>query len=367
MKSPVKGDRRAVMRILLVDDEPALRELLRATFEGADVTVEEAASGHEAEARIRRRHPDVVVLDLRMPGMGGAELCARLKANPKTADIPIVLLTGADAEEARRAQRAGAAALVRKPFSPLDLLAVVQRVSGRAPVPRPPRTAHRADKELVLYARDLQHLLEVERSQRALLQQSYLATVTSLASALESRDIRTGAHSQRVQRYATELLDLVDPGRLDRDPGLRYGFLLHDIGKLAIPDEILQKPGPLTRTERRKMQSHTVLGEQMLGDVAVLHGEGLKIVRSHHERWDGRGYPDGLRGADVPLGARVFAVADALDAMTSDRPYRRAQKWGAARDEIVAQARKQFDPEVVEAFSERESVLHDVHRELAVA
>ena len=210
----------------------------------------------------------------------------------------------------------------------------------------------------MLYARDLQHLLEVERRQRALLEESYLATVTSLASALESRDIRTGAHSQRVQRYAAELLDLVDPGGVDRDPGLQYGFLLHDIGKLAIPDVILQKPGPLTRTERSRMQTHTVLG---------VHGKGLKIVRSHHERWDGRGYPDRLRGADVPLGARIFAVADALDAMTSDRPYRRAQTWDAARDEVVAQAGKQFDPEVVEAFREREPVLHEVHRELAVA
>jgi response regulator RpfG family c-di-GMP phosphodiesterase len=367
MRPVVKGDRRAAMRIMLVDDEPALRELLRATFEGADVTVDEAASGPEAEARIRRRRPDVVVLDLRMPGMSGTELCARLKRDARTADIPIVLLTGADAEEARRAQRAGAAALVRKPFSPLDLLSVVQRVSGRGPVPRPPRRVSRADEELVLYARDLQHLLEVERRQRALLQESYLATVTSLASALESRDIRTGAHSQRVQRYAAELLDLVDPGGVDRDPGLQYGFLLHDIGKLAIPDVILQKPGPLTRTERSRMQTHTVLGEQMLVGVAVLHGEGLKIVRSHHERWDGSGYPDRLRGADVPLGARIFAVADALDAMTSDRPYRRAQTWDAARDEVVAQAGKQFDPEVVEAFREREPVLHEVHRELAVA
>src|SRR6185312_4832361 len=119
------------MRILLVDDEPALRELLRATFEGADVSVDEAATGLEAEARIRRRRPDVVVLDLRMPEMDGAELCRRLKADPRTSEIPIVLLTGADGEEAREAQRAGAAALVRKPFSPLDLLAVVERVSGR--------------------------------------------------------------------------------------------------------------------------------------------------------------------------------------------------------------------------------------------
>jgi len=355
------------MRILLVDDEPALRELLRATFEGADVTVDEAASGAEAEVRIRRRRPDVIVLDLRMPGMSGAELCKRLKHDKQTAEVPIVLLTGADEEEARRAARAGAAALVRKPFSPLDLLAVVERVSGRTPVPRRPRRAKPADRELVLYARDLRHLLEVEQGQRALLQQSYLATVTSLASALESRDVRTGAHSQRVQRYATELLELIDPGRIESDPGLQYGFLLHDIGKIAIPDEILQKRGPLTRAERRRMQTHTVLGEQMLDGVAVLHGEGLQVVRSHHERWDGRGYPDGLSGRDVPLGARVFAVADALDAMTSDRPYRRALKWSAARDEILAESGKQFDPQVVDAFRERERSLQEVRRELAVA
>jgi response regulator RpfG family c-di-GMP phosphodiesterase len=363
----VKEDRRAAMRILLVDDEPALRELLRAALEGADVTVEEAESGLEAEARIRRRPPDVVVLDLRMPGMSGAELCARLKADPRTREIPIVLLTGADEEEARRAKRAGAAALVRKPFSPLDLLAVVERVSGRQSVPRRPRRPKAAEEELVLYARDLRHLLEIERRQRELLQESYLATVSSLASALESRDERTASHSQRVQRYAVELLDLVDPGRVEGEPGIEYGFLLHDIGKIAIPDQILQKPGPLTRTERKRMQTHTVLGEQMLGGVAVLRGEGLRIVRSHHERWDGRGYPDGLAGADVPLGARVFAVADALDAMTSDRPYRRALKWRDASAEIVAQSGKQFDPEVVDAFREREPVLRDVQRELAVA
>ena len=355
------------MRILLVDDEPALRELLRATFEGADVTVDEAASGDEAQTRIRRRRPDVIVLDLRMPGMGGAELCAVLKSDERTKEIPIVLLTGADADEARRAQRAGASALVRKPFSPLDLLAVVERVSGKTPVPRRPRRAKPADEELVLYARDLRHLLEIERGQRELLQESYLATVTSLASALESRDTRTGAHSQRVQRYAVELLDTIDPGRLDRDPGVQYGFLLHDIGKIAIPDQILQKPGPLTRGERRRMQTHTVVGEQMLGGVAILHGEGLRVVRSHHERWDGRGYPDGLRRTDVPLGARVFAVADSLDAMTSDRPYRRALKWDVAREEIVAQSGKQFDPEVVAAFLDRETGLHETQRELAVA
>jgi response regulator RpfG family c-di-GMP phosphodiesterase len=355
------------VKILLVDDEPALRELLRATFEGADVSVDEASSGQEAEQRIRRRRPDVIVLDLRMPGMGGTELCTRLQADPKTKAIPIVLLTGADPEEARRAQRAGATALVRKPFSPLDLLSIVQRVAGKTEVTRRPGRAKPEDEELLLYARDLRHLLEVERGQRTLLQESYLATVTSLAGALESRDSRTGAHSQRVQRYALALLEALQPGVLERDPGVQYGFLLHDIGKIAIPDQILQKPGPLTRGERRTMQKHTVIGEQMLGGVAVLRGEGLRIVRSHHERWDGKGYPDAMGSSELPFGARVFAVADALDAMTSDRPYRRAMRWAAAHDEIVGQSGKQFDPQVVDAFRACERELRDVRRGLSAA
>jgi response regulator RpfG family c-di-GMP phosphodiesterase len=355
------------VKLLLVDDEPALRELLRATFEGADVSVDEASSGLEAEERIRRRRPDVIVLDLRMPGMSGTELCQRLKADARTKSIPIVLLTGADPEDARRAQRAGAAALVRKPFSPLDLVAVVQGLAGSPSVTRKPRRMRPGDEELLLYARDLKHLLEVERGQRELLQESYLATVTSLAAALDSRDMRTGAHSVRVQRYAVELLLALRPDALDVDPGIPYGFLLHDIGKIAIPDQILLKPGPLTRAERRRMQTHTVVGEQMLGGVAILQGDGLRIVRSHHERWDGKGYPDAMGSSELPIGARVFAVADTLDAMTSDRPYRRAMRWSAAHDEIVAQSGKQFDPEVVEAFREREQELREVRRELAVA
>ena len=356
------------MRILLVDDEPALRELLRTTFEGAHVQVDEAASGVEAEARIRRRRPDVIVLDLRMPGMSGTELCARLKGDEKTKQIPIVLLTGADAEEARRAQRSGAEALVRKPFSPLDLLAIVERLAGGGGTPaRGVKRTRAADEEVLLYARDLRHLLEIERGQRELLQDSYLETVTALATALESKDTHTRAHSHRVERYAVELLAAIDVKKLESDPAIRYGFLLHDVGKIGIPDGILQKPGPLTPAERRRMQTHTVLGEQMLGGVAFLQGEGLHIVRSHHERWDGKGYPDAIARADIPLGARVFAVADALDAMTSDRPYRRALRWTAARDEIVAQAGKQFDPDVVDAFSERQVELRNVQRELTAA
>jgi response regulator RpfG family c-di-GMP phosphodiesterase len=356
------------MRILLVDDEPALRELLRATLESVDIVVDEAASALEAETLVRRRKPDLVVLDLRMPGMSGAEFCARLKKKPRTRDIPVVVLTAADPEDAREAELAGATAVVHKPFSPLELLAVVEGLVGRAPLPAPQRRKPRAgdEEEIVLYARDLRHLLEIERNQRRMLEDSYLETVTALAIALESKDGATRAHSQRVQRYATALLEAIAPGTTS-DHTYEYGFLLHDIGKIGIPDAILLKPGPLTRAERKRMQTHTVLGEQMLAGVAVLRGEGLQIVRSHHERWDGRGYPDGVAGKDVPLGARVFAVADALDAMTSNRPYRRALTWRAAHAEILAQSGKQFDPDVVDAFREREASLVEVRRELAAA
>jgi ribonuclease P protein subunit RPR2 len=356
------------VRILLVDDEPALRELLRVTLEAPDVVVDEAQNAWELDERMRAHRPDVIVLDLRLPGEGGTQICARLKSDPKTSEIPIVMLTGAGPEVAQEAKEAGADALLHKPFSPLELVALVQRVTGNPQtLLTEPRSAPTANEELILYARDLRHLLEVERRQRDLLQRSYLATVTALASALERRDTWTSAHSQRVQRYALELIRTVDPELAERDEGLPYGFLLHDIGKLAIPEEILQKSGPLTAPELERMQSHTIVGEAMLRDVALLQGEPLRVVRSHHERWDGRGYPDGLAGDAIPLGARVFAVADALDAMTSNRPYRSAGTWEEAHAEIAKQAGRQFDPAVVQAFVKREAALRRVRRELAVA
>jgi len=198
------------------------------------------------------------------------------------------------------------------------------------------------------------------------LERAYHETVSALASALESKDLGTGEHSQRVHRYAAELARVVAPSLVD-DESVAYGFVLHDIGKIGIPDSILQKPGPLTQPERRVMQTHTVLGEQMLAGVTLLQRGGLEVVRSHHERWDGQGYPDGLAGDQIPMAARVFAVADALDAMTSDRPYRLALSWTDARHEIAAKIGSQFDPDVVEAFTAREHVLREIREELAAA
>jgi response regulator RpfG family c-di-GMP phosphodiesterase len=358
------------VRILLVDDDPALRTLLRTTFEVADVDVTEADGAAAARRRIRASRPDVIVLDVKMPGTTGLELCAELKADPATSDIPIILLTGSDGGTSAQAKRVGADAFMRKPFSPLELLAVAERLAGGlygVPFRASKKRSAGPDEPLLLYARDLRHMLELERGQRQLLQSAYMETVSALASALESKDTGTRAHSQRVQSYATALARAVGATTVVHDPSTPYGFLLHDVGKIGIPDGILQKPGPLSPAERRRMQTHTVLGEAMLSGVAFLQGEGLKIVRSHHERWDGRGYPDGLSADEVPLGARIFAVADALDAMTSHRPYRRALSWQTARTEILNQRKHQFDPHVVDAFVSAENKLKEIRRELAAA
>jgi ribonuclease P protein subunit RPR2 len=352
------------LRLLLVDDDPALRILLRTTFEVVDIEVEEAHSAAAAEEKIAACAPDVVVLDVAMPGMDGLTFCRKLKANPVTSDIGIVLLTGLEEGNEEAAQSVGADAFLRKPFSPLELLSAVERVAGGlyegpfSPPAGPP------EEQLFLYAQDLRRVLDIERGQRALLKRAYRETVSALACALESKDTGTGAHSERVQRYAVELARAIEP-RLLEDQSIEFGFLLHDVGKIGIPDRILQKQGALTPAERRLLETHTVLGEQMLSEVALLQGQGLKVVRCHHERWDGRGYPDGLGATEIPLGARVFAVADTLDAMTSDRPYRKAGSWEEAVSEIVHEAARQFDPEVVAAFREREPRLRRIHYELS--
>jgi len=355
------------LRLLLVDDDAGLRALLRTTFEVVDIEVDEAEDAAAAEKRIEAKRPDVIVLDVMMPGITGLELCRRLKRDRATRDIPIVLLTGSEGGTLVAADAAGADAFVKKPFSPLELLGVVERLAGGL-YGVPFRVGKRTDPEeqLLLYARDLRHLLELERGQRMALQEAYRETVAALATALETKDTGTRAHSQRVQHYALELCRVIAPGLVD-EPSAEYGFLLHDVGKIGIPDDVLRKPGPLTDEERRLMQTHTVIGEQMLGGVAFLQGPGLSVVRSHHERWDGGGYPDGLSRDEVPLGARVFAVADTLDAMTSDRVYRTALRWSEARAEILEQSGRQFDPDVVDAFRSRERELRTIHRAFAVA
>ena len=370
---PMRGSReddiegrtpRPGLQILVVDDDPSLRELLRTTFELVEERVEEVASAEEAIDSIAQTRPDVIVLDVGLPGIDGVTFARNLKASGRTRGIGIVLLTGGDLEE-QAGRDAGAAAVVRKPFSPLDLLSAVERASGSA---TPPLLAEAPESlpadQLLLYAGDVRRLLEVERRHRRNIERSYRETLGALANALESRDVGTGAHSARVQRYARELTTVVAPELL-ADQSVDFGYLLHDIGKIGIPDRILSKPGPLDPDERRVMETHTTLGARILAGVGMLEERGIEIVLHHHERWDGEGYPAGLKGERIPLAARIFAVADALDAMTSDRPYRIAGDWNDACAELERGAGRQFDPDVVAAFVKYEAVLKALRRRSA--
>jgi putative nucleotidyltransferase with HDIG domain len=204
------------------------------------------------------------------------------------------------------------------------------------------------EQQLERYAADLRDTFKQERARAQQLADSYVATVRALANAVEARDAYTGKHAERVAAYAQEIARAMG-SKLADDPQSEFGFLLHDIGKLAVPDRILFKPEPLDEEERTAIERHPLLGCQILEGIDFL-GEAKAVVRSHHERWDGQGYPDGLAGEDIPLAARVFAVADTLDALTTDRPYRRGESLREAREVIAAGAGTQFDPQVVEAF-----------------
>jgi len=217
------------------------------------------------------------------------------------------------------------------------------------------------DKKLAIaqtlkYAEELREVYSQERTQRRAaeealeqLRASYATTVRALAAALELRDDQTGDHADRVARLAVRLSELVAP-ELAADPELEYGFLLHDLGKIGVADAILLKPGPLDPRELTIMRGHPLLGEQIVGRVPFLGGLARTVIASHHERWDGTGYPRRLAGTDIPLAARIFAVVDAFDAMTNDRPYRKALPVEVAVDEIERGAGTQFDPAVARAF-----------------
>jgi putative nucleotidyltransferase with HDIG domain len=205
------------------------------------------------------------------------------------------------------------------------------------------------DRQLERYAADLRETFKEERARAQELRNSSMAMVRALSNAVEARDVYTSKHAERVAAYGIAIakalkLQLADASQIE------LGFLLHDVGKVAIPDAILLKPESLTENERALMEQHPVIGWEIVRGIEFL-GEAGHVVRSHHERWDGRGYPDGLAGEQIPVAARVFAVADVLDALTTDRPYRPASPLADARAMIVAESGKQFDPAVIEAFS----------------
>ncbi|HUZ29845.1 MAG TPA: HD-GYP domain-containing protein [Solirubrobacteraceae bacterium] len=233
------------------------------------------------------------------------------------------------------------------PVRDTALTAEIDRL--RAALAQEERDAAAREQQLQRYAADLRESFKRERAQAEELARSYKATVQALSNAVEARDAYTGKHAERVTAYGLELSQMIGMSVEDA-PELEFGFLLHDIGKVAIPDAILYKPEALTHSERALMAQHPVIGADIVRGIEFLSGA-IPVVRSHHERWDGRGYPDGLHGEDIPLAARAFAVADVLDALTTDRPYRPASPLSVARDMITAARGTQFDPQVVDAFT----------------
>jgi HD-GYP domain-containing protein (c-di-GMP phosphodiesterase class II) len=218
--------------------------------------------------------------------------------------------------------------------------------SLRARLARLEREAAARQRQLEHYAADLREIFKQERNRAQELRRSYKATVLALANAVEARDAYTGRHAQRVAAYG---LRIAHAAGIDVDPEVEFGFLLHDVGKVAVPDAILFKPGPLSDEERALMVRHPQIGSEILRHIDFLD-EAKVVVLHHHERWDGDGYPGGLAGETIPLQARVFAVADTLDALTTDRPYRAAVGWAEARQVIRAASGSQFDPAIVAAY-----------------
>lgn len=213
----------------------------------------------------------------------------------------------------------------------------------------------RTQQQLLVFAREMRNIYMRTRrqsqEQKQLMEElneTYLSTVQTLAFVVEAKDEYTAYHLERCKEYATALAEKIDPSLAT--PEVQYGYLLHDVGKIGVPEAILSKPGPLTAEEMRVMQTHPLIGVQIVSHMRSLDERALQVIRNHHERFDGKGYPDALEAEDIPLAARVFTVVDSFDAMTTDRPYRRALSFDQALERLRSGAGSQFDPMVVDAF-----------------
>jgi putative nucleotidyltransferase with HDIG domain len=328
-------------RILVVDDEDAIREVVSTLLEAQGYDCVVAQNGKQAVPVLESQELDLVLSDIVMPEMNGLELLERVRARDR--DLPIIMVTALhDISTALEAIRRGAYDYILKPFERDQLFLGVRRA-----------LEHR---RLVLenrrYQRDLEKLVAERTAQlsHALenLETSYDYTLEALGNALDLKDAETEGHCQRVTAYTICIARAMDiPSELLQH--IARGAFLHDIGKMGVPDNVLRKPGPLDSDEWKIMQRHCDIGFSMLQKIPFLR-EAAEIVLSHQEKFDGTGYPRGLKGDQIPLGARIFAVADTLDAMISDRPYRAALPLSEAKAEILRCTGTQFDPKVVQVF-----------------
>jgi cyclic di-GMP phosphodiesterase len=327
-------------RILIVDDEAEITAILTDLFAGThDCTT--AGSAEEALEQLKNNDFELVVSDITMPGMSGLDMIPHVKSmSPNTV---VVMISGMQTvESAIGALRLGAFDYVMKPFDLRQVEAVVKRALEHQDLIVAKQRYEDHLEELVE-----QRTAELDNALNSL-EDAYRSTLKALTAALETRDLETHGHSERVVTYSLRL------GReygLDkrRMKALEFGSLLHDIGKIGVPDLILRKPAKLTEEEWVLMKEHPLHGQQILRGIEFLEGA-ARVVAQHHEKWNGSGYPLGLCGEEIDLCARIFSVADAFDAMTSDRVYRKGKSYEAAATELDEWAGRQFDPLVVEAF-----------------
>jgi putative nucleotidyltransferase with HDIG domain len=332
---------RDAARILIVDDDEHVRSMIGATLETQGYMVHKAASCREALEFLEQNTFDLVLTDIVIPDLGGIVLMERIREqHPR---LPVIMVTANhDINVAVDSMRRGAYDYVLKPFERKSFLDTVHRAIEHRDTLKE-NHSYQHNLELAVEARtELLHqaMEDIERS--------YDITLEALGDALDLRDSETEGHSKRVTAYTIALARAMGIRPAEIKVFARAAFL-HDIGKMAIPDEILRKPSALTSKEKAMMRDHCEYGYNMLRKIPFLM-EAAEIVFAHQEHHNGGGYPSGLRGNEIPIGARIFAVADALDAITSDRPYRKARSFEAARKEIQRCSGTQFDPEVVEAF-----------------
>src|SRR6202162_4140765 len=344
-------------RILVVDDEEPIREIVASMLGTAGYACKQAASGMEALAVLTSGEEfELMLSDLMMADLDGIGLLERTKE--KYPDMPVVMVTAVhDISVALAAIRNGAYDYLLKPFEREQLLATVRRALENRRLKIENR-AYQTNLESLVEART-QQLNNTMRN----LERSYDITLEALGDALDLKDAETEGHSKRVTAFTIAIAKHMNLP--DKDIRvIARGAFLHDIGKMAIPDAILRKPGALNPDEVAIMREHCYRGYQILRKIPFL-GEAAEIVYSHQERYDGTGYPRGLKADEIPLGARIFSVADTLDAITSDRPYRPAQSLTAARIEIEKWSGRQFDPEVVKVFlSMDENIWPDLRKEV---
>jgi cyclic di-GMP phosphodiesterase len=329
-------------RVLIVDDQPSARTAMAAMLEKEHCRPVVALNGLDAIARLERDpHYDLVLSDLVLNGVDDMGMIEKVRA--LSPDTPLVAVTALrDINMVITAMRRGACDCVLKPFENAQLLAAVRRALEQRHHTQQ-RNVDKQNLERLVAART-----ELLRAAIADLEQAYDITLEALGDALDLKDAETEGHSRRVTAYTIALARAMGlQGETIRV--VSRGAFLHDIGKMAIPDAILLKPGKLDRHEQAMMREHCARGYQILKKIPFLQ-DAAQIVYSHQERFDGTGYPRRLKGNDIILGARIFAIADTLDAITSDRPYRRADSFEAARKEILRCAGTQFDPEVVKVY-----------------